>query len=113
MDISEILLLQKDRQLYVRFSNGKNFYFSCEYLRVFSPSAEVKTHAGTINWPRHKETVNITALEPIGNYAIKIYFDDGHQSGIYTFTYFYELMEQYQDNWHRYQKSVQDTVNET
>ena len=113
MDIIDIVLLQKEQQLYVSFADGKNFRFSCEYLRVFSPSAEVKTHAGTINWPRHKERINISAIEPVGNYAIKLYFDDGHQSGIYTFAYFYELMERYSDNWQRYQEIIQDSVNET
>lgn len=102
MTITDLLLLQKERKLFVKFSNGEQFSYPCEYLRVFSPSAEVKNHAGKIHWPQDKALVNIDAIEPVGLYAVKLYFDDGHQSGIYTFEYFYELMRDYELNWQKY-----------
>jgi DUF971 family protein len=106
MNITDILLLQKERQLRVVFADGKKFNFSHEYLRVFSPSAEVRAHDGTMHWPKNKTAVNIEAIEPIGLYAVKLYFDDGHHSGIYTFDYFYELMQNFSANWQRYQTAV-------
>jgi len=107
MNITDMLLRQEARELYVTFADGQKFNFPCEYLRVFSPSAEVKSHAGIIHWPKHKQMVNITAIEPVGNYAVKLYFDDGHHSGIYTFEYFYELMQNYPRNWQEYQEALQ------
>jgi DUF971 family protein len=105
MNVTDLLLLQKERSLYVTFSDGQKMRFPCEYLRVFSPSAEVKGHDGTIHWPKNKVQVNIEAIEPVGNYAVKLYFDDGHHSGIYTFEYFYELMQNFDNNWQRYQNA--------
>lgn len=107
MDLTDLLLLQKEKQLYLTFADGKKVRFSCEYLRVFSPSAEVKGHDGTLNWPKDKAEVTIDAIEPIGNYALKFHFSDGHQSGIYTFEYLYELMQNQEANWQRYQNALQ------
>lgn len=107
MNVTDLLLLQKERKLYVTFSDGKKAALSCEYLRVFSPSSEVKGHDGVMHWPRDKERVNIAAIEPVGNYAVKLYFDDGHQSGIYTFEYLYELVQNQDANWQRYREAIQ------
>lgn len=108
MNVTDLILLQKERQLYVTFADGKKIKFSCEYLRVFSPSAEVRGHDGITHWPKNKADVNIEAIEPVGHYAVKLYFSDGHHSGIYTFEYFYELMQNYNANWQRYQDALKE-----
>ena len=65
---------------------------SCETLRIHSPSAEVQGHGGIGGTlPLNKQMVNITAIEPVGQYAVKLIFDDGHQSGLYTWDYLYQL----------------------
>ena len=81
----EIKLLQKDYRVTVQFDTGESFSYSCYYLRVSSPSAE-KTPIDTIS-----QTVTITAIEPVGNYAVRFIFDDGHQTGIYSWSLLYEL----------------------
>ena len=92
MQATEIKLRQKDRLLEVHFSNGECVTIPCETLRVHSPSAEVQGHGGIGGTkPVHKETVNISAIEPVGHYAVKLIFDDGHQSGLYTWDYLYQL----------------------
>ncbi len=87
--VKEIKLLQKLRTLTVLFDNNQQFDFSCAYLRIFSPSAEAKKHKTTSL--KEKEDVNIVAIEPVGNYAIKLIFDDGHDSGIFSWQTLYEL----------------------
>lgn len=92
MQVIEIKLRQKDRWLELSFDNGEQFRLSCETLRVHSPSAEVQGHGGVGGTtPSHKEQVNIKAIEPVGHYAVKLIFDDGHQSGLYTWDYLYKL----------------------
>jgi len=87
-----IALHQKSRRLEISFDNGESFALPCEYLRVFSPSAEVRGHGpGQETLQKHKERVNITAIEPVGTYAVALIFDDGHDSGIYSWQTFYEL----------------------
>lgn len=88
----EIKLLQKQRTLLVRFDNGQAFTFTCDFLRRHSPSAEVQGHGG--NKPpliTIAPDINIIQIEPVGNYAIKLYFNDGHQTGLYSWQYLYEL----------------------
>ena len=76
---------------------------SCEYLRVYSPSADVAGHGpGQEVLQLGKEDVAISSLEPVGNYAVKLLFDDGHSTGIYTWDYLYELGIHYDRNWQRY-----------
>lgn len=89
---TEITLHQQSRILEIRFDDGERFELPCEILRVYSPSAEVKGHGpdqGVL--PIGKEGVNITAIEPVGNYAVKLIFDDGHATGIYSWGYLYDL----------------------
>lgn len=100
---TEIILHKKSRTLEVIFDTGENFVFPCEYLRVFSPSAEVRGHGvGNEKLITHKEHVNILAIEPVGQYAIKPIFSDGHQTGIYSWKTLYELGINQKENWQKY-----------
>ena len=75
----------------------------CEYLRVFSPSAEVRGHGGgEMKIVTKKQEVNIKKIEPVGHYGIKPIFDDGHETGIYTWKTLYELGRDYEKNWQYY-----------
>ena len=105
MDItpSEIRLRRKSRLLSVSFDDGSSFDFPFEYLRVYSPSAEVKGHGpGQEVLQLGKRDVEITAIEPVGHYAVRLVFDDGHNTGLYTWKYLYELGNDQADNWQRY-----------
>lgn len=99
----EINLNRAARVLAVAFDDGSRFEFSCEYLRVFSPSAEVRGHGpGQEVLQTGKKQVQITAIEPVGNYAVRLVFDDGHNSGLYSWDYFYDLGQQQEANWQDY-----------
>ena len=99
----EITLHQQSRMLEIAFDDGVRYRFPFEFLRVFSPSAEVRGHgAGQETLQVGKRNVLLTDVEPAGSYAIKLTFDDGHDSGLYTWEYLHEL-GQYQDAmWHDY-----------
>ncbi len=100
---TEIKLHQVSGILEVLFEDGNGFKLSAEYLRVFSPSAEVKGHGPGQEVLQHgKKMVKIANLEAQGNYAIKITFSDGHDSGIYSWQYLYELGSQFESNWSTY-----------
>jgi DUF971 family protein len=99
----EIKLRKKSRQLAIDFDDGNLFELSFEFLRVHSPSAEVRGHGpGQEVLQTGKEDVQITALEPIGNYAIRIIFDDGHDTGLYSWSYLYELGRDRAERWQAY-----------
>jgi DUF971 family protein len=99
----EIKLRKTSRLLAVRFDDGKSFDLPFEYLRVYSPSAEVTGHsAGQGVLQTGKENVQIAKIEPIGHYAVRLVFDDGHDTGLYTWKYLYELGDQHQENWQSY-----------
>jgi len=103
MTPTEIRLRRNSRLLTVSFEDGSNFELPFEYLRVFSPSAEVRGHGpGQETLQTGKENVAITAVEPVGHYAVKLVFDDGHDSGLYSWTYLYELGRDMAANWKRY-----------
>ena len=78
-----------------------SYQLPAEYLRVYSPSAEVRGHGQPI-LQTHKEQVGITQLEPVGHYAIKIYFDDGHDTGLFSWDYLYNLATEYDVHWQDY-----------
>lgn len=100
---TEIKLHQRSRLMEVSFDDGRHFEFSFEFLRVFSPSAEVRGHgAGQEVLQLGKRDVEITRVEPVGNYAIRPVFSDGHDSGLYSWDYLYELGEQHDDLWQGY-----------
>ena len=99
----EIKLHQKSRVVEVSFDDGKVFRLSCEYLRVYSPSAEVRGHGpGQEVLQPGKQDVEITAIEPVGNYAVKIVFSDGHDTGLYSWDYLYELGKNESKLWQQY-----------
>jgi DUF971 family protein/molybdopterin converting factor small subunit len=96
---TEINLHAKSRLLVVRFDDGACFDLPCEYLRVFSRAAEVRAMAGPVTG---KEDVNIRAIEPQGQYAVRIQFDDGHDTGIYSWDTLYSLGLEKERNWADY-----------
>lgn len=107
MTPTEIKLHRQSRILEVQFDDGKVFRLPCEYLRVYSPSAEVKGHGpGQEVLQIGKETVNIQDIRPVGNYAVKLVFDDGHSTGLYTWSYLYELGAHQEQYWQRYLDSL-------
>lgn len=88
----DIKLHQQSRILEISFEDGHTFELSCEYLRVHSPSAEVMGHGpGQEVLQVGKEDVNIKNIEPVGNYAVKLEFDDGHNTGLYSWETLYKL----------------------
>jgi len=100
---TDIILHQKSRLLEVAFDDGKRFRLSCEYLRVHSPSAEVRGHgAGQEILQIGKKDVTISAVEPVGNYAVKLVFTDGHDTGLYAWDYLYSLGVDHDALWKTY-----------
>ena len=96
----EIKVHQRSRLMEVSFDDGQRFEFSFEFLRVFSPSAEVRGHGiGQEVLQLGKRDVEITRVEPVGNYAIKPVFSDGHDSGLYSWDYLYDLGQNHDDLW--------------
>ena len=106
---SEIHLHRASRVLEVTFEDGRNFKLTSEYLRVHSPSAEVAGHGpGQEVLQIGKEDVAIVAVEPVGHYAVKLEFDDGHASGIYTWDYLYRLGAEHDARWRRYLERLRE-----
>ncbi len=100
---TELKLHQKSRLLEVAFDNGQRFSLPCEYLRVFSPSAEVRGHGpGQEVLQVGKRDVEIKAIEPVGAYAVKLVFSDGHDTGLYSWDYLHELGEKQESSWKSY-----------
>lgn len=100
---TEITLRRKSRLLQVSFSDGSRFELPFEFLRVNSPSAEVKGHGpGQEVLVLGKENVDLKAVEPVGQYAVKLVFDDGHDTGLFTWRYLYELGRDRETLWKRY-----------
>jgi DUF971 family protein len=99
----DIKLHQQSRRLELSFDDGKSFTLSCEFLRVYSPSADVRGHSPEqAVLQTHKEGVNIKDIEAVGNYAVKLVFDDGHDTGLYTWDYLYELGTRQTEYWRKY-----------
>jgi DUF971 family protein len=100
---TEINLHQGSRVLDVAFDDGRSFSLPVEYLRVYSPSAEVRGHGpGQEVLQAGKREVNVSAIEPVGMYAVKLVFTDGHDTGIYSWEYLYELGLKQESNWKSY-----------
>ena len=103
----EIKLHQKSRVLEISFDDGKSYRLPCEYLRVYSPSAEVRGHGrGQEVLQEGKKEVEIAAIEPVGNYAVKLVFSDGHDTGLYSWDYLYDLGENQEKLWARYLERI-------
>ena len=99
----EIKLRRKSRLLEVSFEGGERFELPFEYLRVYSPSAEVKGHGpGQEVLQFGKENVDVKAVEPVGHYAVRLIFDDGHDTGLYTWKYLHELGSEQPAKWQHY-----------
>jgi DUF971 family protein len=100
---TEIKLHQKSKVLELSFADGKSFRLPCEFLRVYSPSAEVRGHGpGQEVLQTGKKDVEITHIEPAGNYAIQLTFSDGHDTGIYSWELLYEYGLHQEEMWQRY-----------
>lgn len=100
---TDIRLHQASRKLEISFDDGTQAMLSCEFLRVYSPSAEVRGHGiGQEVLQVGKEDVNITGIEQVGNYAVKLDFSDGHNTGLYSWDYLYDLAKHYDELWLEY-----------
>ena len=96
------------RVLEIGFADGKTFRIPFELMRVYSPSAEVQGHGpGQETLQTGKRQVSIEALEPVGNYAVKPTFSDGHDSGLFTWDYLYFLGSQQDELWQDYQRRLE------
>jgi DUF971 family protein len=106
---TEIKLHQASNLLEVSFSDGNVFRFTCEFLRVHSPSAEVRGHGpGQEVLQAGKRGVAITAIEPVGTYAVKLVFSDGHDTGLYSWDYLHELGRDHDRLWQSYLQRLQE-----
>ena len=110
MDVpSTIKLHKQSRTLELAWADGEGGELSCELLRVYSPSAEVRGHGpGQEVLQVGKKDVAITDIKPVGHYALQLIFDDGHDSGIYSWDYLRELCEQREPYWQRYLERLQE-----
>jgi len=106
---TEIKLHQKSRVLEIAFANGATFHLPCEFLRVYSPSAEVRGHG-----PGHevlqagKKDVEIQRIEPVGQYAVQLHFSDGHNTGIYSWDLLYDYGVRQDEMWRIYLKRMDE-----
>jgi DUF971 family protein len=100
---TEIKARRQSRLLEVAFDDGRRFELPFEYLRVYSPSAEVRGHGpGQETLQLGKHEVGIRSVDRVGNYAVRLVFDDGHDSGLYTWDYLYELGATWAEKWPQY-----------
>jgi DUF971 family protein len=105
---TSIRLRTRSRSLEVAFDDGARFELPAEYLRVHSPSAEVQGHGrGEGVLVTGKDAVGIRAVEPVGHYAVRLLFDDGHDTGLYTWKYLYELGTEREQRWLKYLQRVE------
>jgi DUF971 family protein len=106
---TEIRLHQRSRILEIAFDDGARFRIPCELLRVYSPSAEVRGHGpGQEVLQAGKEDVGIVAIEPVGSYAVKLVFDDGHDTGLYSWDLLYRLGERQQEFYELYLERLRE-----
>ena len=104
---TEIRLRRASRLLEITFADGKRHALSLEYLRAHSPSAEVQGHGpGQDVLQIAKENVQVLRVEPVGHYAVRLVFDDGHDTGLYTWQYLRELGDGFEERWARYLKRL-------
>ena len=100
---TEIKLHQQSRVLEITYADGKTFNLPCEFLRVHSPSAEVRGHGpGQEVLQVGKQEVSISRIEPVGTYAVQLYFSDGHDTGIYSWDLLYDCGARQQEMWEIY-----------
>ncbi len=105
---SDLRLHRASRTLELIYSDGRCYTLPCEYLRVYSPSAEVRGHgAGQEVLQTGKLHVNITGIRPVGHYAVQLMFDDGHNTGLYSWDYLYTLATEQEARWADYLRRLQ------
>ena len=105
---TNIVLHKQSRALEVSFDDGEQFNLPCEFLRVYSPSAEVRGHGpGQEVLQTGKELVNISEVEGVGAYAVRLHFDDGHDTGIYSWETLYELGSKQDEYWRLYLEALE------
>jgi len=105
----ELVVKRAERVLHIAFDDGSSFDLSAEYLRTQSPSAEVQGHSETERKTiGGKQTVAITRAEPVGNYAVRLLFDDGHDTGLYSWSYLHELGQEHDKRWKKYLQELAD-----
>ena len=106
---TEIKLHQKSRVLEISFADGKTFRLPCEFLRVYSPSAEVSGHGpGQEVLQVGKKNVDITHIEPVGSYAVQFTFSDGHDTGLYSWNILYHFGLHQDEMWKQYLKRLEE-----
>lgn len=106
---TEIILHQQSRELEIAFADGSRYRLPYEFLRVHSPSAEVRGHGpGQASLQIGKQDVNILGLEPVGSYAMKIEFDDGHDTGLYSWEYLQQLGQHRDEMWQAYLHNMEE-----
>ena len=106
---TEIKLHQKSRVLEIAFASGKSFSLPCEFLRVYSPSAEVRGHGpGQEVLQVGKKDVEISKIEPVGTYAIQLFFSDGHDTGIFSWDLLYDYGLHQEEMWQHYLRRITD-----
>ena len=106
---TEIKLHQKSRVLEIAYANGQSFSLPCEFLRVHSPSAEVRGHGpGQEVLQTGKLEVSITRIEPVGTYAVQLFFSDGHDTGIYSWDLLYDYGLRQQEMWAHYLRRLEE-----
>lgn len=105
----EIKLHQASRLLEISYADGARFSLPCEFLRVHSPSAEVRGHGpGQETLQTGKKEVTITEIEPVGSYAVRLVFSDGHDTGIYSWDLLYDYGRHQDEMWQRYLKRLEE-----
>lgn len=104
---SEIKLHQKSRRLELVYENGESYSLDFEYLRVYTPSAEARGHGpGQETLQTGKRDVDIERIEPVGTYALRLVFSDGHDSGLYSWDLLYNLGKHHDELWSEYLKQI-------
>ncbi len=106
---TEIKLHQKSRVLEIAFADGAIFRLPCEFLRVYSPSAEVRGHGpGQEVLQTGKKDVEISRIEPVGQYAVQLHFSDGHDTGIYSWDLLYDYGMRQDEMWRHYLRRMEE-----
>ena len=106
---AELKLHRKSGVLDITFNDGQSFSFSCEFLRVYSPSAEVRGHEpGQEILQTGKKNVTIIHIEPVGRYAVRLDFSDGHNTGLYSWDLLYEYGLNQEIMWQRYLQRLEE-----
>jgi DUF971 family protein len=106
---THIELHRQSKTLELHYADGQRYTLGCEYLRVYSPSAEVRGHgAGQETLQTGKINVTITAIAPVGNYALQLTFSDGHDTGLYSWNYLHELCTHQQAWWDDYLRRLHE-----